>query len=208
MNANSFYRVLVSFLKCQIPLIGIIFSSTFTSCGDSSIKLDLLGIQNNQDPVKDLSGCYRVRIRHIACMVGCNKWWEIKNVCYDQNGNWIESNGLNFKYGVVKSNGVGVFSIDTAEVSFFPDSANNTLVKFNGYSHYKTDTTQSIFTFDLDGTNFEIYGGIPSKLDCWEFIYPDSMMDLWNQLSLPKPLMCQKTFQQIFDSSNYFDKNY
>jgi len=197
----------MDFHKYQIILLCIVIILTFTSCGNSPIKSDLLGMPNYQDPVKELNGCYRVRIRHIACMIGCSKWWEIKNVCYDKNGNWIESNGLNFKYGIVKSNGVGIFSVDTADVSFVPDSANNRSVKFNGYSHYKTDTIKSIFTFDLDGTNFEIYSGTPSKLACWEFIYPDSMMDLWTQLSLPKPLMCQKTFQQIFDSSNYLDKN-
>lgn len=194
-GSSKLFRVSI----CIVPMLA------FVACGDFPFNASLIG-GKNQDPVKELNGCYRVRIRRIACFDGCNKWWEIKNVCYDNNGNWIESNGLNFKHGTVSSDGMGVLSIDTANILYKIDAVGVSSFAFNGYSHYKIDTVKNIFSFDLDGSNFKIYGGTPISLGCWEFIYPDSMMYLWSRLSIAKPLMCQKTFNQIVDSANFFDK--
>jgi hypothetical protein len=162
---------------------------------------------SHADPLADLSGCYRVRIRQIACFDGCDKWWEVKNVCYDRAGNWMESNGLNIKSGVANRDGDGILSVDTMNLVLHWDSLmNKTIFTYNGFAWYKTDTVRDIFSFDLDGGGFKIYGAAPVKLACWEYIVPDSMMHMWDKLSIPRPALCPKTIEQIGDSAILLDK--
>lgn len=201
--------VLMQFLMVSVPnrklcihlvsqfMFCVLVIGVFVSCGDWPPQ--------QPDPIKDYSGCYRVRIRHYDLMHSMG-WWEVKNVCYNQNGDWIESNGLNVRIG--NSDGkTGVFSVDTIAVTLNPDTTKPTKHIYHGFYYYGQDTVNvGVGLAYPDGTRLLIYGREPTKLKCWEYILSDSLSKMFSKMNIITPNFCPKTIDEIMDSTFVFDR--
>jgi hypothetical protein len=194
---NLIHHFLATLKRLGICFVALV---SFTTCGS-------FGPQQ-PDPIKDMSGCYRVQIRNFSCgeTFKCYGRWEVKNVCYNSEGNWIESNGLNIKVGKTNER-FGIFSVDTIIAKKNIDTASSTRYFYVGFSHYGQDTVNTGLGFeDSKGTKFLIYDTTPSKLQCWEYILPDSFVTVMKNLDIRIPELCPKSIDEIVDSTSFWDK--
>jgi len=116
------------------------------------------------------------------------------NICLSKSGQWVESDGMNLRYGnIIQKDGayfgcLKVFRLHSCKY----DSITRACVPFYQKEYLGQDTSMLDLGVDNDG-NFYISGDYPSPLPCWEYKISDDSLSILDSLDTPRIRYCDTT---------------
>jgi hypothetical protein len=177
----------------SLALTGLVLSGCADPLFDSEDKVSLA----------DAKGCYKLKERIYQCSIdGCRAWWEYPNICFDENGDWVESNGLKVMFGNVRSEEsrfVGKLHRDSmicGEESYFGGCS-----IYRGFSF--SDSVRREYYFEKTSSGIRINDSKTERTDVWGYVLDSLGMSRIKALKIPTPQYDPGVFEDSILDERY-----